>query len=559
MRVVPRTLHTTETRAFANRVEALTSVIHRGTLVAIHASVFRQLLEAEPDWLSQLRRGVEKESLRVSKTDATLAQTAHPRGLGSALTHSSITTDYSEALLEFITPASSSIEATVEALRALHSFTAQQLDGEQLWSASMPCIVHGDAGIPIAEFGSSNVGKMKRVYRNGLSVRYGRRMQAIAGIHYNFSLPKAFWTAAHELSANAQTRQAFQTEGYLALIRNFFSRVWLLLYLLGASPAVCASFVQGNKNHPLKPLGDDHHSFYLPHATSLRMGDLGYTSNAQAGMAVCYNDIEQYIRTLREAILTPHKPYANFRTMDNGERAQLNASLLQIENEYYSPIRPKRVTQTGEAPVVALALGGIEYVEVRCIDINPFLPLGIDADTMRLLDLFLLACLIDDSPLCDERGQQQNKINMERIINRGRDPALTLLAANNNEVTMEDSALPIISRMEEIAGWFEEAPGSGGNYTRVVADAHNKVMDPSMTYSARILSEMDSGGCSFWQLAKRYSSQWHNEHLSYSMPRSELTKLEDEARLSLKRQQDLESQEQPPFDEYLAQFYSQYR
>ena len=375
-------------------MEALPSVIHRGTLVASHASVFRQLLEAEPEWLSQLRRGVEKESLRVSKTDATLAKTAHPRGLGSALTHSSITTDYSEALLEFITPASSSIEATVEALRALHSFTAQQLDGEQLWSASMPCIVHGDAGIPIAEFGSSNVGKMKRVYRNGLSVRYGRRMQAIAGIHYNFSLPKPFWTAAHELSADAQTRQAFQTEGYLALIRNFFSRVWLLLYLLGASPAVCASFVQGNKNHPLKPLGDDHHSFYLPHATSLRMGDLGYTSNAQAGMAVCYNDIEQYIRTLREAILTPHEPYANFQTMDNGERAQLNASLLQIENEYYSPIRPKRVTQTGEAPVVALALGGIEYVEVRCIDINPFLPLGIDADTMRLLDLFLLSYLI---------------------------------------------------------------------------------------------------------------------------------------------------------------------
>ena len=523
------------------------------------ASIFRQLLAAEPEWLGQLQRGVEKESLRVTQGDATLAQTAHPRGLGSALTHSSITTDYSEALLEFITPVSSSIDATEEALRVLHSFTAQQLDGEQLWSASMPCIVHGDAGIPIAEFGSSNVGRMKRVYRNGLSVRYGRRMQAIAGIHYNFSLPEAFWAAALDATDSPLTRQAFQTEGYLALIRNFFSRVWLLLYLLGASPAVCASFIQGNKRHPLKPMGDDHHSFYLPHATSLRMGDLGYTSNAQAGMAVCYNDIEQYIRTLREAILTPHPPYANFQTMDNGERAQLNTSLLQIENEYYSPIRPKRVTQTGEAPVVALARGGIEYVEVRCIDINPFVPLGIDADTMRLLDLFLLACLIDDSPLCDEQGQQQNKINMERIVNRGRQPGLMLLAANNDEVTREDLALPIISRMEEIAGWFDTATGSLGDYTRVVADARQKVMDPSSTHSAKILSEMDSEGCSFWQLAKRYSSRWHQEHLAYSIPKSELTRLEDEAQLSLTRQQDLESQDQPTFDQYLAQFYAQYR
>lgn len=521
-------------------------------------TVFRQLLEAQPHWLAKIRRGVEKESLRVTRKEATLAQTPHPKGLGSALTHPFITTDYSESLLEFITPVSSSIEATEDALLALHSFTAQQLDGEQLWSASMPCIVHGDAGIPIAEFGSSNVGKMKRVYRNGLSVRYGRRMQAIAGIHYNFSLPEAFWTAAHEKSVTGQTRRDFQTEGYLALIRNFFSRAWLLLYLLGASPAVCASFVQGNKNHPLKPLGDEHHSFFLPHATSLRMGDLGYTSNAQSGLAICYNDIEQYIRTLREAILTPHMPYANFQIMDNGERAQLNSALLQIENEYYSPIRPKRVTQTGEAPIVALARGGIEYVEVRCIDINPFVPLGIDADTMRLLDVFLLACLIDDSPLCDERGQQRNKINMERIVNRGREVGLTLLAANNNEVSREDSALPTISKMREIAGWFDELPGSVGDYTRVVADAYQKVMDPSLTFSARILSEMDDTGCSFWQLAKRYSSQWHDAHLSHSLSGSELTRLEDEARLSLKMQQDLEAQEQPSFDQYLAQFYSQY-
>ena len=153
-----------------------------------HAAIFRKVLETDPQWLNQIRRGVEKESLRVSEDQAELAQTPHPLGLGSALTHPSITTDYSEALLEFITPVSASIAETERALHNLHLYTVRQLNGELLWNASMPCIVQGDAGIPIAQFGTSNVGQMKRIYRNGLSVRYGRKMQAIAGIHYNFSL-----------------------------------------------------------------------------------------------------------------------------------------------------------------------------------------------------------------------------------------------------------------------------------------------------------------------------------------------------------------------------------
>ena len=190
--------------------------------MADHSPIYSRLLEAEPQWLSQICRGVEKESLRVSAHQATLAQTPHPVGLGSALTHSAITTDYSEALLEFITPVSSSISDTERALADLHRFTAQQLDAELLWNASMPCIVQGDAGIPIAEFGSSNVGQMKRIYRNGLSVRYGRKMQAIAGIHYNFSLPESFWVRASEVAGDNLSHADFQTAGYLALIRNFF-------------------------------------------------------------------------------------------------------------------------------------------------------------------------------------------------------------------------------------------------------------------------------------------------------------------------------------------------
>lgn len=522
------------------------------------AAIFQKVLEADPTWLSQIRRGIEKESLRVTTDQATLAQTPHPTELGSTLTHPAITTDYSEALLEFITPASHSISDTEQALANLHGFTARHLKQELLWNASMPCIVNGDSGIPIAEFGPSNVGQMKRIYRNGLSVRYGRKMQAIAGIHYNFSLPDAFWAAANQVAGNQIDDQAFQTEGYLALIRNFFSRVWLLMYLLGASPAVCASFLQGNKNHPLEPMGDDHHSYYLPFATTLRMGDLGYTSNAQAGMDVCYNDLAQYISALRDAILTPHPAYSEFETMDNGEQAQLNTSLLQIENEYYSPIRPKRVTQSGEAPVVALARHGIEYVEVRCVDINPFIPLGIDANTMRLIDLFLIGCLVDDSPQCDAAGQRQNKTNLQRMVNRGREPGLTLLSRAGVETPLPELAQPILERMDEIARWHDAESG-GTNYQEVVARARQQVDDPALTLSAQILDEMSSKQQSFWQLALRYSRKWHQQHLDHPMSDAIWETMTRDAASSLQRQTQIESHETESFDAYLSQFYAQYQ
>ena len=330
------------------------------------------------------------------------------------------------------------------------------------------------------------------------------------------------------------------------------------MYLLGASPAVCASFVQGNKHHPLEPMGEDHHSFFLPHATTLRMGDLGYTSNAQAGMDVCYNDLDQYICTLRDAILTPHPDYAQFDLMDNGERAQLNTSLLQIENEYYSPIRPKRVTQSGEAPVVALARKGIEYVEVRCVDINPFTPFGIDTDTMRLIDLFLLACLVDDSPACDADGQRQNKINLQRMVNRGREPGLTLISREGVETPREVLAEPILERMDEVARWYDS--GTGGNaYQQVVAGARAHIADPTLTLSARILDEMTANDQSFWQLALRYSREWHQQHLAAPFSEATWAAMTDDAAASLERQQEIETHDHQSFDDYLSQFYDQYQ
>lgn len=294
--------------------------------------------------LNGILRGLEKESLRITPKGQ-LAQTGHPLGLGSALKHPHITTDYSEALLEFITEPLDNIPALLQQLDDIHRFTYQELakDDERLWPASMPSQLPADAEIPVARYGSSNSGTMKTIYRVGLGHRYGRSMQTIAGVHYNFSLPDDFWRELQQQEGDSQDLQAFKTQRYFALIRNFRRYFWLLVYLFGAAPAVSNSFVDGRK-HRLQAFGDDIQTQHLPFATSLRMGDLGYQSDAQQSLFVCYNNVNSYLRTLCGAITKSHPAYAAIGVKDDaGNYKQLNTSLLQIENEFYSSIDRKSV------------------------------------------------------------------------------------------------------------------------------------------------------------------------------------------------------------------------
>jgi glutamate--cysteine ligase len=314
-----------------------------------------------------MRRGIEKESLRA-RADGTLATTPHPERLGSPLTHPHITTDFSESQLELITGAHSSVDAMLEELAAIHQVVYRALvekeADEILWCASMPCDLPPDDEIPLGRYGRSNVGRAKTVYRMGLAHRYGRRMQTISGIHYNWSLPRR------------------SNDEYFALVRNFRRNAWLLFYLFGASPAVCESFVEGNPNHGLQRLVPG--TLYLPYATSLRMGRLGYQSDAQSSLTVSYNSLADYGKSLYEALTTPYAPYEKIGLREgNGEYRQLATSLLQIENEFYGKIRPKRRIHPGERPLHALRERGVEYVEVRLMDLDPFSPIGITAATSR--------------------------------------------------------------------------------------------------------------------------------------------------------------------------------
>ncbi|MEH6585101.1 MAG: glutamate--cysteine ligase [Halioglobus sp.] len=504
--------------------------------------------------LCSIGRGIEKESLRIS-ADGFLAQTPHPPSLGSALTHGSITTDYSEALLEFITAVDTSIEDSLNTLEDIHSYVYSQLPEEILWCTSMPCQLGEDKDIPVAQFGSSNVARMKTIYRYGLGYRYGRVMQTIAGIHYNFSMPQAYWEKTWADAGKPGELQDYISERYLGLIRNFRRYSWLLIYLFGASPAVCGSFLRNQDNHGLEPFGDGH-SLYLPHGTALRMGDLGYNSDAQKDLKICYNSLPNYVETLRSAILQPHPDYASFSAGQNNDYQQLNDSLLQIENEFYSPIRPKRVTQSGETPLHALTEHGIEYIEVRCVDVSPFSPVGMDAEQVRFLDTFLLFCLLEDSPACTDQEQDCLASNMEAVVNRGREPGLSLSTCSGPRL-MTDWANTLLEDMRDIADALDSAHASNA-YGESLREQSAKIADSELTPSARVLREMREQGKPFFRFALSYSQRWAEHFRQRPLDADKAASYAAQAQQSLQAQKEVEAADDVSFEQYLANFYGQY-
>jgi glutamate--cysteine ligase len=416
--------------------------------------------------LSSLRRGIEKESLRV-RADGSLALTPHPVALGSALTHPHITTDFSESQLELITGVHADADACLQELTEIHQVVARSIGDEVMWASSMPCNLPADEAIPIGRYGTSNVGRAKTVYRMGLSYRYGRRMQTISGIHYNFSLP------------------GVGSDGYFALIRNFRRLSWLPLYLFGASPAVCTTFVEG-RNHQLQELAPG--TMYLPHATSLRMGRLGYQSEAQASLTVSYNNLKSYSASLQEALTKPYAAYEKIGIRDGESYKQLSTSLLQIENEFYSPIRPKRRIKPGERPLHALRERGVEYVEVRLMDLDPFCPVGITAQTMRFLDVLLLHCLLEESPADSPQELLAIARNKLRSAQEGRKPRLRL-ERRGESVLLADWGKEVLAACEPIAIQLDTTRG-GAAYRDALAAAFASLNDSESVPSARVLHAM---------------------------------------------------------------------
>jgi len=497
--------------------------------------------------LSQCLHGIERECLRVDSRGQ-LALTPHPQALGSALTHAQITTDYSESLLEFITPAEADPAATLADLEQIHRFAYSKLGDELLWSPSMPCALPDEETIPIARYGSSHIGELKYVYRKGLALRYGKTMQCIAGIHYNFSLPDALWQLQQQAEGDTRSAQDYQSARYISLIRNFRRYSWLLMYLFGASPALHKGFMRG-RPHQLQEL--DEETLYLPYATSLRMSDLGYQSTAQSGLTPCYNDLISYTDSLRKAVGTPYPPYVEIGAKRDGEWLQLNTNILQIENEYYSNIRPKRVTHSGERPIQALMARGVQYVEVRCLDINPFLPLGIDLTESRFLDAFLLFCALADSPLLESGECHACTDNFTAVVKEGRRPDLHL-QRQGQPVPLHAWASELLEQIRPLAELLDQCHGSEAHLKALQAQ-QAKVDDPSLTPSAQVLAQLQQGQ-SFTAFAL-HQSQLHAAFFR-SQPLSADAQAAFEASVaqSLHQQAELEAHEEGDFDSFAAAY-----
>jgi len=500
-----------------------------------------------PQRLRGIRRGIEKESLRV-RPDGQLALTPHPAELGSPLTHPRITTDFSESQIELITGVHDRVPACLAELTQIHQAVYRALAAsggngqdnggdEMLWAASMPCRLPVDEAIPIARYGTSNTARAKHVYRMGLSHRYGRRMQTICGIHYNWSLP------------------GVTSSEYFGLIRNFRRQAFALLYLFGASPAVCSTFVAG-RAHDLQPLGEGG-SLYAPWATTLRMGRLGYQSEAQATLTVSYNDLESYAASLQTALSEPYRPYEIVGIQGpGGDYNQLSTTLLQIENEFYGLIRPKRVVSADERPLHGLRERGVEYVEVRLIDLDPFAPIGITADTARFIDLFLLHCLLADSPPDNPEEIAEAKSNQQLAATRGREPGL-MLQRGGRPIALTDWVAEILDCLPPLADAMDAALDEGTAYRDALARCKTLAAAPRQLPSAQVLTAITTQYAdSFTAFALARSHVARDAIAGQPYPDELRERFAQLARESVAEQSRIEALDAMPFEQYRRAYIS---
>ena len=516
-------------------------------------STFQQRLQqiaANPNLLLKgIRRGIEKESLRISQ-NGYLATDKHPAALGATLTHPYITTDYSETLMEFITPPSNTPEEAIHWLMDLHSFTYQHIGNELLWVGSMPCTLTKEEDIPIADYGTSNIGQLKHIYRRGLAHRYGKAMQVIAGIHLNCSFPMSFWEFYQELLQDAQPLQNFIDEQYFNLIRNYWRYCWLLVVLTGASPALCQSFLRG-PNSQLKATGGG--TWLAPEGTSLRMSDLGYQNNRQHQLQISYNNLSEYLNNLIEAVSILEPDYLPYGTVAQGQNEQLNANLLQIEAEFYSRIRPKRRPIADERSIHALHRAGIEYIEVRILDLNPYEPVGITVEVIRFVESFLLMCLLNPSPFFSAEDQTEIKDNLRAAVYHGQNPD-TILRHQGQNFTLKNWGEDLFEKILPCAKLLDEHHQST-LYQDACQQMLEKFRDSQKLLAHRILADMkEYHECSFVQFANYWSQEHQKMFLSRQLSPERQAEFTQLALKSLQDQVALEKSDTLTLQQYVAKY-----
>lgn len=483
-------------------------------------------------------RGIERETLRIN-ADGSLAETIHATSLGHKLTNDSVTVDFSENLLELITTPKKSVDEVLSNLTVLSAFTLQNISQHEIiLNTSMPLSASED-DIKEADFGSSNSGMMKQTYRKGLSARYGKIMQIISGIHYNFSFDEELVLARSKKSGLSKSGV------YFGVINNYFEYMWLLPYLFGASP-ICAKTSVNNKPDYLQNLDSE---FYIgEYATSLRMSDLGYTSPAQKGFSISYKDVRSYVKDLIGATAQEFPSYAKLGlySQDN-ERIQLNENILQIENEYYSPVRPKQIARRCERPACALLNRGVEYMEVRALDVDPFSSNGISKNTSLFVEAMLMTCF--DSEFNDYAQEKVAiaKQNLTTVAIEGRKPALSILKPCGEKVDLKDYALELFINIENVAKQM------GQKYLDAVLIEKQKLLDSTKTPSAKLIKLAKDQGykSAILDISKRVSKEFRG----YNLSDTENDTLKIKAKESIEIEKTLSSNDKVSLAEYINMYY----
>ena len=495
--------------------------------------------------------GIEKEGLRVAK-DGSIAQTPHPENFGSALTHPEITTDFSEALVEIVTRPTKGATEVMEELSKINHYVYHHLpNSERFWPASMPCILRGKTNIPIAYYGESNLGKMKTVYRRGLANRYGSVMQAIAGIHFNYSFSLEFWdsyqkTIAPKIKVDAKR---FVSRHYMGLTRNVLRYGWLITYLFGASATVCKSFMQDYHDHNLEEFDDN--TLYLPYATSLRMGDIGYqnTQEDKKGVKANYNSLRQYIFSLRAAMQSSCEDFVTIGTKKDGEYLQLNTNILQIANEYYSSVRPKPIINGNDRPLGALLNGGVGYIELRSLDVNPLIKDGIDEQQVRFLESFMLYCLLEESPAISSTEINEIDINANLVAHRGREPGLKL-KHKGGELSLKNWGEVILNKINICSALLSD------EHQKSVNEISSRINNPDLTPSAQMLNEMKHEEKGFFEYTDQFSHKYQKLYKGMKINDGYFSELDKLRILSVEKQKEIESGDEISFDQFLEEYFS---
>ena len=492
--------------------------------------------------LSLGKIGLEKEGIRVR--DSCISKSGHPQSIGSALCNKYITTDFSEAQLEFITNPSSAKMDGIRFLDNINHFVSCNINNEIIWPFSMPPPIESENDIPIASYGTSNLGLFKKTYRTGLSNRYGRSMQALSGIHYNYSLPDELTKGFFE-SKTSSNNLEIRSEIYFSMLRNIIRMNWITLYFFGATPVITKDYIKGDIDL-FKQI--DEQTFYLPYATSLRMSDYGYKNLLRTTSNISLNSLNKFILDLKKTSDTISK---DFQKIDKVKQAQLNPNIFQIDDEYYSVARPKSSTIANRRLTWKLKQGGVDYIELRSLDLNPYSRNGIDIETIYFLEVFILYCLFEKSEPIDKDEYKRIWENDLLVAKYGRDPKL-LLGNGKSKIGLREWAYQILDAMAPIA---EMMDGNGTNYKSVVEKFRSIVNKPHKTLSGQFIDQILNDECNFIDLGnsigesnlEHYLKTDKSENIHWSL-------LEKEARDSFIRQKELESEVEKSFAIYIKEY-----